>query len=589
MGWRLSRSGWVGLALLLVGIALPLGWQRWLDTRTWVALDMPISLGRGHIKSSEFEINLEGGYRIYVEVERKFDYEGVPCLLGLGFPECRSKPGVVKATWSVLNGQEEIASGSSEGRGGQGGDVTMGHELGWFAAGKSRHYVLNVDFLEDGSQLDAGRPRLIVQADSWPYWEYESDWTNIVLLALILGSAGAAVLIASLVRQMRERQERDRVCLTSIGPQPRELLFERKQTFEATGSEEPARPTRSWQVWLGAFLCVGGLAAVTAIEGWLATRIWTPVDIPISLARGHVRTGPFKTNVRSGYGVRIDYDWAGERVGCFWYSNGKARWSLYLNGLHVQDFFDPSPYASLGGFDGEAGTYDLELQIDSDTGCLDAAHPRLRIFSERHDFEDKLNPWLWLSGLGLTCGASLVVLGRWTRFGKEGDTGSVLTGEASVGQNFQWARKLPLKRQFSGLPSFGLIAVLVYFVSWTPIVLMEAIAFDAFRSKGIYVRVESADHLARAGYLWREPIVVRIVFGKPGEISKLYIGSTAVPWQDLAKAVQSRIGRAAGSMVYVTADDNVAWYDAANVMDIIRGLGCKVTLLTRDSDRAPHP
>jgi hypothetical protein len=243
--------------LVLVGIALPLGWQRWWDTRTWVALDMPISLARGHIKSNEFEINLQGGYRIYIEVERKFDYEGVPCLLGLGFPECRNSPGIVKATWSVLDGAQEIARGYSEGKGGHYGDVTVGRDLGWFFAGESRHYVLNLNVLEDGSRLDAGHPRLIVQAEYWPYWKYESYWTNIVLLALVLGSAGAAVLIASIVSQTRQQQERGRVRLTSIGPQPRELFFQKEQAYEAADLEE-ARPNRSLQVWLGAFLLIGG-------------------------------------------------------------------------------------------------------------------------------------------------------------------------------------------------------------------------------------------------------------------------------------------------------------------------------------------
>jgi hypothetical protein len=246
---------------------------------------MPISLARGHIKSNEFEINLQGGYTIYIEVERKFDYEGVPCLLGFELPECRNNRGVVKSTWSVWNEQEEIASGNSEGRGGRSGDVTMARDLGWFAAGKSRHYVLNLDFLEDGSRLNAGHPRLKVLAEYWPYREYESDWTNIVLLALVLGSAGAAVLITSLVAQARARERRARVPLTTVGPQPRELFVEKEQAFEASDLQARARPTLSFQVWLGVFLFVGGLAAFTAIEGWLTTRIWTPVDIPISLAR----------------------------------------------------------------------------------------------------------------------------------------------------------------------------------------------------------------------------------------------------------------------------------------------------------------
>jgi len=40
--------------------------------------NIPISLAPGHVKTPEFEINLESSFWVSIEVERKFDYAGVP-------------------------------------------------------------------------------------------------------------------------------------------------------------------------------------------------------------------------------------------------------------------------------------------------------------------------------------------------------------------------------------------------------------------------------------------------------------------------------------------------------------------------------
>jgi hypothetical protein len=115
MGWRMSWTGRIGLALVLIGIGLPFAWERWVATRTWVPLNIPISLAPGHVKTPEFEINLESSFWVSIEVERKFDYAGVPCLLAFGAElECKNRPGVVGISWLLSDGGKEIAHGHSD-------------------------------------------------------------------------------------------------------------------------------------------------------------------------------------------------------------------------------------------------------------------------------------------------------------------------------------------------------------------------------------------------------------------------------------------------------------------------------------------
>jgi len=62
--WRVPWKVWIGIGLILAGAALFGGWQWWMATRTWVPLEMPISLAQGHIRSPEFKINVDSGFWI---------------------------------------------------------------------------------------------------------------------------------------------------------------------------------------------------------------------------------------------------------------------------------------------------------------------------------------------------------------------------------------------------------------------------------------------------------------------------------------------------------------------------------------------
>lgn len=74
MAGRLSSTAWVGLGLILSGIAWFGGSAWWANTRIWQPVDVPISLSVGHVRTPEFKINVEstGGERW-----RAYDAEGL--------------------------------------------------------------------------------------------------------------------------------------------------------------------------------------------------------------------------------------------------------------------------------------------------------------------------------------------------------------------------------------------------------------------------------------------------------------------------------------------------------------------------------
>jgi len=59
----------------------------------------------------------------------------------------------------------------------------------------------------------------------------------------------------------------------------------------------------SWTAKAGIALIVAPCLWLGTWAVWHYTRNWIPVDIPISLSRGHVRTAEFKINVESDYSM----------------------------------------------------------------------------------------------------------------------------------------------------------------------------------------------------------------------------------------------------------------------------------------------
>jgi|ERR1017187_1843909 hypothetical protein len=69
----------IAIILIFLGIGLPTGYQHWMNTRTFVALDVPVSLSPGHIRTVDFEFNLAGWYQIGIAGDERLFYR----------PDCR--------------------------------------------------------------------------------------------------------------------------------------------------------------------------------------------------------------------------------------------------------------------------------------------------------------------------------------------------------------------------------------------------------------------------------------------------------------------------------------------------------------------
>ena len=565
----------IGVALILIAAAIYGGWEWWMATRTWVPLYMPVSLAQGHIRSPEFKINLDAGFWIFVEVETKVDDEGVSCLTGYTSDYCR-KNGVreLHASWTLSDRGRVVARGSTDNdQGSLGGMLSKGRGIGHFSVPSGDHFVLDVELPEDNSHFDGGHPRLGIEQSY--YWRFQENRTPVFLFAMFLGAIGAAFLVSGIVENRNRKRAEQTVSLTSPGPIAGGFQWEAEPATKKFGPER--RYLLRARTLTGFGLAILGMASFFIVKRWIDTRIFVPVDIPVSLAAGHIRTGPFRINVEQGYSIWIDFDQKTYfNPMCSSYSTLKTTWTLYRDG-RVQTQWDAPVLQDgyLEGFNATRGFYDLDVHVLADASCLNANRPRLRVVTSRDDDGFYAGVLLWSGGAFVIVGLSLVILSWRGGVFRELEQSAVVTNAPTVGQNFQWAQRLLLRRQFSSPPAFALLAAPVLVI----LIIVFMVVLQPYPARGLYVKVLKPGPLAAPDPL-SDPVVVQILDAGLGVTPELYVNSKPTSWNKFGDDLKNELKLRPKWVVYVQADPNLPWADITSAIDVAKGLHADVVLLT---------
>ena len=182
---RSRLSGWLGIGLITIGVATYGVSKYWLATRTLLALDVPVSLSRGHIHTGKFNINMQATYSIQIELDGKtFEYPA-DC-------EYDRTNAPLKTRW-VAKRNGEVAWESSRS---WGNSPAVGCFLGNFVS-ESGQYEIDIDVLSESSWLDARHPRLRIEASWWNYDEYSNLADSLTGFAVLFAVLGASLLFQS--------------------------------------------------------------------------------------------------------------------------------------------------------------------------------------------------------------------------------------------------------------------------------------------------------------------------------------------------------------------------------------------------------
>lgn len=357
---------------------------------------------------------------------------------------------------------------------------------------------------------------------------------------------------------------------------------------EASGAKGgPSQTRMSRSIWLGLVLILVGTTSFATAWHWYATRIFVPVDMPVSLAAGHTRTGPFRLNVEGEYSIWIELDQNSYfDPMCSSYSLLQTRWSLYRYGSVVDRWDTPALHDTyLEAFRASKGIYDLDIEVLADASCLNANRPRLTVLTSRSDYEFYAAVLLWPAALSVGVGVSLVLLSRSGRSASQPRQAATVTGSQTVGQNFQWAQRLPLRRPISGLPGFGLVGSMVFAIC--AMVIMVLLAAFRLTPKGLPVHLLKPGVAPQESDAWTEPLIVLVKDAGPGKRPSLHVNSRQVAWEDFDRVLKQELGRRPEWVVYVHGDDSVSWQSVADAIDVARRDQAKVFLITEINAKTP--
>jgi hypothetical protein len=193
MRFRPKPHQYVALALFALARAVYSFRPAPVDMQRWKPLVVPIQLKIGAVRTTEFTAGLDTDYRLFVESERRIEFDRLEGLLGMADSRqsktCTTVPEVIDIDWKVLHADKVVAAGSSQSsKGGFYGD-TVAREIGHFSAQKGQPYSVVLDVQRDGGELTATNPKLLVQT-------YPGAWKDAVVglaLSSMLRGIGIAV------------------------------------------------------------------------------------------------------------------------------------------------------------------------------------------------------------------------------------------------------------------------------------------------------------------------------------------------------------------------------------------------------------
>lgn len=135
--------------------------------------------------------------------------------------------------------------------------------------------------------------------------------------------------------------------------------------------------------------------------------------------------------------------------------------------------------------------------------------------------------------------------------------------------------KYPLRRQFSKLPPFAVLAA-----PGLAVVIVAFMSFSTFRGPvGLDVRLLEPGDLQTSGTRTRPPLITLSDVGA-GQEPEIYLNSKKTTWDNLGISVCTSPEAQSQSKAYVESDENVRWADVVTAIDSVKPHCDYVVLLT---------
>jgi len=338
-------------------------------------------------------------------------------------------------------------------------------------------------------------------------------------------------------------------------------------------------PPWSATAYIALALIICGVLLPVAYGHWLATRIFEPLAMPISLRRGHIRSKDFYINFRGRYWVEVDVDYP------FTYSHPEcpiygpesvltAHFTVSRDGRVIEEL-DALHDWFAGMFEAHRkGYYRLDVEVMSDASCLDAAHPRVVVGTGPGSYSDLQDALRWLSLFMVLGGSGLLALILIDNRRRRTEGQRAVIFERS-GHYSTWPLRFPPGKPISGLPQFGLVCGLV--VGIVMMVMLMLLQLNRPISRGLWVFLAGRNQPGKSP-IFSPPVIVLIESTRQSP-PRVYVNSKPVAWKDLGSALTEELKVRSEWVVYVEGDRDLQWDDVVKAIDTIRGVHARAVLL----------
>jgi biopolymer transport protein ExbD len=331
---------------------------------------------------------------------------------------------------------------------------------------------------------------------------------------------------------------------------------------------------------------IGLTVMVTAIfvswgtNHWVQTRVFDPVDTPVSLEPGQIRSGEFEINLRESYGIFVHLDDSlddyYEDGRCSYRNLGKYHWKVFriTRGpgterqlwAHSNDT-DDGYWGNQ--FQGVPGKYEVEWDVPAGAACLNARHPRLRVSTSSDEYLEfaalAQYPCLFLGGIG----AMLALRCLWSWLAAFAPKPQLRLFPELVLRNVIARRRYRPTPPVKDLANFGVV--------WGSILYILMFIFAILRSAlphGLLVDLKPTRSVAAQPSPWSDTTSVYI------EPLQFYVNGKPIERSELRGKLAEVLRKQMVWSVYLEAHPDCNFGDAVYAMDTIRGLGAEVVWIT---------
>jgi len=324
-----------------------------------------------------------------------------------------------------------------------------------------------------------------------------------------------------------------------------------------------------------------GVVFYTGSYYWMTTRTFVPLEMPVSLSRGHIRTGNFYINLKERYEVdlAVDYPFY-ENPSCQLNAPNsvlKTNLVVFRNG-QVLNETNGSDYYSLGSFFAEKrGSYNLDIEVLSDASCLNARHPQVMVETSWYAYDSYTTRYKIIHWFGLVLVAAGLIglnrsdIGLLAREMLPADKFVILEGPHSG--SYKPRRELAVNKLISAIPSFGLLFAIVLLLISCWVFFMDTILHTS--PTGFWVSVPGQSPAATA----QVPLEGKIVFRIDAQ-NHWYLNSKEISPAELPGALKKALAQRPDWVVYFEASRQIDYKDAVSAMNAIRNAHAQIVLIT---------